>query len=320
MPTEGQGVEEGRLVRLKGALQEVTILIFLLSSAAFAATDVTIPTSGLNLPDPNSLITPTVATAVVKSIGLGMDHHPFQGASPLGLWIGMSFGVELIMVQPPSDLSAALDSIVNIGSAVQPSSGSSSPSSTTTSAPGPGLPILPSMKLHLEKGLGPGIDIGASVLPSVSTLPYFGGSFLIGGDIKIALANPEEGVAWALRGSYNLNDIKLNYSGQDLQIKTGTYSVHVLASKKMTFAEPYLGIAGQYTMGSVKATINIPTQGTIALGAITLSQNGDGFGGYAFGGLDLKIPSSAAGVRITLEGAYSPFGMNYLGTKLGLSF
>ncbi len=266
-----------------------------------------IPTSlagilgGVNIPDVNGLLTPVMADAMVTAIGISMDHRSYEPATSMDT--GLSFGIESTLVQPSSALGTFIGTITN--------------SNTPTT-----VPILPSLKFHFHKGLSRGVDVGISFLPPLSSIPYIGKSFLIGGDLKIILWAPEEGLTWAIRGSYNLNSLTVDEGALSLSMKTATVSPQLLISKKLTFADPYLGVGFQYTYGSAQLTLdpsefnlpaNIPT-----ISPISITQNGIGINTFFFMGICLRIPSLA--FMLTLEGAYSPYGMNYLGTKVGFGF
>jgi len=286
-------------------LKTIYLRIGLWVSIAIGISSVVYASGGI--PDPNSLISSTVANAFVKSVGIAMDHRPYEPATPIGTAIGLSLGLEVTLVQPPSDLGSSLGGLAGA------SSGSSSSSSSSAV-----IPILPSLKLHFHKGIGSNIDIGLSALPPIGSLPLVGGSLLLGGDVKVVVYNPEEGPTWAVRGCYNINSLSYSQAGESITVKTITISPQVLVSRKLDFADPYIGIGVQYTYGSIKVSIPIPAVSGEAIAPVEATQNGVGYGAEIFGGIDLRIPN--VGFRITLEGAYSPFGMNSLGTKLGFAF
>ena len=258
-------------------------------------------------PDIDSLITESAANAFVKLIGMGMDHRAYEPATPLGTSLGLDVGLEATLVQPPSDLGTALS---GLGGAM---GGGSSSSSLT-------IPILPSPKLHLHKGLSNRIDIGLTGLYFPSLIPFVGGSYFVGGDVKIILFQPEEGLTWAFRMSYNVNSLTMSQSSIALSIKTGTYTPQLIVSRKLSFADPYMGMGYQISYGTFAATITLPElpAPSPSLGDIVLSKNGTASGFLLFGGVGLRIPG--VGFKFTIEGAYSPIGMNYLGTKISFAY
>jgi hypothetical protein len=160
------------------------------------------------------------------------------------------------------------------------------------------------------------VDFGFSYLPAVSSIPVIGGSYLVGGDLKICLSHPEEGVTWAIRTSYNVNHLQI----EGVTIHTTTISPQLVVSKQLNFADPYVGTGFQYATGYVNAAFNLPALASPGptLSTIHLQEKGIGFGAVFFGGLSLKVPN--VGFRLTLEGAYSSAQVSYLGTKIGFSF
>jgi len=245
----------------------------------------------------------TTASAFVKTVGLCMDNRSYQPATTQGGNVALDIGIETSLVQPPSDLGTAFGSL----------SGSSSSSSSS-------IPIIPSLKLSLHKGFGERFEIGGSVLPTLSSFQYIGGSLLLGFDAKFVIYQPEEGLTWAIRGSYNYNNLTVNYSGMTIAIKSATITPQLLVSRKLDFADPYIGLGLQYTWGSISATVPVPVpEGLpVAIPPYTLESNGSGYNAFLFIGVAMRIPT--VGFKITLEGAYSPFGMNYIGTKISFSF
>src|SRR5690606_38208760 len=106
------------------------------------------------------------------------------------------------------------------------------------------LPVLPVPRILIHKGLGQSIDIGASAMVYVPLKMA-----LYGGDIKITIYNPDQGITWALRGSYAYS--KIDY------VKTDTFSPQILISRKLNFADPYLGMGYQYTTGTVTLPLDL---------------------------------------------------------------
>jgi len=223
--------------------------------------------------------------------------------------LGLDVGLETTLVQPPASLSSALGSLGSMGGAGSPSSSASSSSPT--------IPIIPSIRLHIHKGISKKIDIGFSALPTMPSWPYVGGTLLMGGDIKVVIWEPEEGATWALRGSYNVNNLNINYTGYAISVQTATITPQLLISKKLSFADPYLGLGYQYTYGSLQLTVPVPSLSPPlpSIAPIVVTQSGSGAGTFFFGGISMKVP--LIGLKFTIEGAYSPLGMNYLGTKIG---
>jgi hypothetical protein len=132
-----------------------------------------------------------------KEIGLAISYVPMEPAAPLGI-LGFDVGVE-----------ASFLSIHNNDPYWANVTNNSAPSTL----------IIP--KIHVNKGLPAGIDIGLiySSIPSSNIS-------LIGGDIKIAILEGSVATpAIALRGSYTklngVSDLNLNTAGVDLSISKG---------------------------------------------------------------------------------------------------
>jgi hypothetical protein len=133
-----------------------------------------------------------------KEVGLAISYVPMEPASPMGI-LGFDVGVEA--------------SFINIHNN-DPYWTQVIPSGTP-----PSTLIIP--KLHVNKGLPAGIDIGLiySSVPSSNIS-------LIGGDIKFAILEGSVATpAIALRGSYTklngVSDLNLNTAGVDLSISKG---------------------------------------------------------------------------------------------------
>src|SRR5947209_5688060 len=83
--------------------------------------------SGLGI-DANSLVSPDVVKAMVKFIGFGTMHRPYEPATPLGVAVGLDLSFELTLFKVPEDLFTALSAV-------------GAPSASP-------LPSLPVFKLH----------------------------------------------------------------------------------------------------------------------------------------------------------------------------
>jgi hypothetical protein len=145
--------------------------------------------------------------------------------------------------------------------------------------------------------LGPRFSGGGSALKYQAYEVY-------GGDLKLVVAQPEEGVSWALR---------LAYSQATLGVaSTKTWTPQVQLSKPLTFAEPYLGLGYQLLSG--KVTVEQEVMGI----PLTASKTGTARQPFAF--LGLQIRPTRPGFLISVEGAYNPAGLPTLGAKVGLTF
>ncbi|MCM0605406.1 MAG: hypothetical protein KA715_04900 [Xanthomonadaceae bacterium] len=259
--------------------------VFSLSQSAYAQFDATAILNALT----NQINTPTAQTAIralITITSLSSDHRAYQPASPLGTSVGIDMGLELTAISIPQNL------ITDISNAV---------GSTSLST----LPAVPVPKLHLHKGLGM-LDVGVSYL---GFLPRPYQVYQIwGGDAKLTIINPDQGLIWALRLNYT-------YSSFDL-IKTSTWTPQVLASIKLDFAEPYAGIGYQIATGTISGTLSQTVLVVTVSAPISASGIASAFQG--FGGVGFKLGPS--GIKLSLEMAYNTTKMNHLGAKLSLCF
>jgi hypothetical protein len=263
----------------------------------------------------SSYISQTTANSFVKTIGFSMDHKPFEPATSLGS--SFDFGIEATLVKPPSDLGSSIaDTLSSYSSGSTTSTPISTSGSTTSTSP---IPFVPSIKVHLRKGFGEKVDIGLSTLYVPASLPLAGGTLLLGGDLKYVFYRPEEGVTAAFRASYSYVNLALQYENYILMAKTVTITPQIIVSRKIGFADPYVGMGYQYTYGTIAGTIPAPPVDLlpgVSIAPISLSIDGSGTGVFFFGGVSLL---SIIRLRLTLEGAFNPGGENYLGTKIGFT-
>jgi len=153
-----------------------------------------------------------------EQLGLALAYRALAPAEPLGL-LGFDVGVEIT--------ASKIDRNESFWKEVMPS---------TPPA------YLPFPKLHAQKGLPFGIDVGLvyTKLPSSNI-------GMIGGEVKWAilkgtLATP----ALAIRGSYT------TLTGVD-QLDLSTYGADVSVSKGIAFVTPYLGVGQVWIKSSTDA-------------------------------------------------------------------
>lgn len=284
----------------------IAAAIILLPYQSWAADAITIPDDLIPQIDLGSLIPEAPAKVILKTIGLMTRHRPYEAATPLGR-SGFDLGIEATLVKPPSDFISSLTSFANAGS----------DSSSSTA-----LPALPSVKLHLHKGINDSLDVGISGL-------YFPGVTFFGGDIKVVVFKPEEGPTWAIRGGYSTTTIDMSRFGKygsiplavqgvdlgtaSVVIASKTFTAEVIASRKIDFADPYIGMGYEFTQGQLQIPVKLRVLDTTqTLTSPTYRSNGGG----AFMGVDFRMFPIPA--RIALEGGYSFIGMHYLGLTAGL--
>ena len=162
-----------------------------------------------------------------EQVGLAVSYLPLAPAEPLGL-LGFDVGVEVTVVKIDRDETFWTDLMT---------AGNSPPS------------YLALPKLHAQKGLPLGIDIGLvyARVPSSNI-------GMIGGELKWAilkgtLATP----ALALRGSYTA------LTGID-HLDVSTYGADVSVSKGIAFLTPYAGVGQVWIKTSSDASTSVPLQ------------------------------------------------------------
>lgn len=171
------------------------------------------------------IVFPTTAGSYVQSefrdlseqVGLAIAYLPLAPAEPLGL-LGFDLGVEVT--------TAKIDADDPFWTKLVPEAPS----------------YLPFPKLHLQKGLPFGIDVGVvyTKVPS-SNIGMFGGE-LKWAILKGTLATP----ALALRGSYTA------LTGVD-HLDVSTYGADVSVSKGVAFLTPYVGVGQVWIKSSSDA-------------------------------------------------------------------
>jgi len=152
-----------------------------------------------------------------EQVGLAIAYLPLAPAEPLGL-LGFDLGVEVT--------AAKIDGNDSFWTKLIPEAPS----------------YLPFPKLHLQKGLPFGIDVGViyTKVPS-SNIGMFGGE-LKWAILKGTLATP----ALAIRGSYTA------LTGVD-RLDVSTYGADVSVSKGVAFLTPYVGVGQVWIKSSSDA-------------------------------------------------------------------
>lgn len=197
------------------------VVAFFSPSSAQADTQIALPTTGFVQTDFHDLS---------KEIGLAISSIPMEPAAPLGI-TGFDVGVE-----------ASFVSIHNNEPYWANVTNNSAPSTL----------IVP--KLHVNKGLPAGIDIGIiySSIPSSNVS-------LIGGDIKFAILEGSVATpAVALRGAYTklngVSDLSLNSAEADLSISKGFGPITPYAGVEEVFIQ---SSATNSSLGLTSESINV---------------------------------------------------------------
>ncbi len=155
-----------------------------------------------------------------EEIGLAISYLPTAPAEPLGL-LGWDLGVEITVI----DIDQGLWAKASIGDP-------------------PGTVLFP--KLHVQKGLPFGIDVGVmyTKVPSSNIE-------VIGGELKWAIVSGNVAVpAIAIRGSYTQ---LLGVDNFDLE----TYGADISISKGFTFITPYAGYGQVWIKSKETQVLNV---------------------------------------------------------------
>lgn len=254
----------------------LSVILFLLESLlcihnAFAAT---LPIDPSKYQDPTVLIGHSIPNALVKTVGLLTDHRPYSPATGLPPNPGIEFGLEITAVRVPGDLSAALE---EVGAKLETP------------------PLIPLPRLMVRKSFGSRAELGLSAIKYKIFRAY-------GGDFKIVIFDPEdgEGVTWAARVNASWANLGLVY--------VQTTTPQVLISRRMDFADPYIGVGYQMMSGEIKLDYM----------GIKLKSEGNAKAFMSFMGV--KFRSDLTKLYLALEGSYNSGGGHTLGTSFGLSF
>jgi hypothetical protein len=242
------------------------------SSTSFAGFD----PSFFDLSQLNNLIPQDIANEAAKTMGILLVHRPYQGAISIFEPSGFEVKIETTMIKIGDGIINALEANGVNNASLQQS------------------PAVPMLKGHIRKALGPSTDIGISGI-------FYQGQYVVGGDFKFNIYDPEEGLSSAIRLGYTLAKVpQLNL--QSLSVITP----ELVFSRRLSFAEPYIGIGGRFISGTVSA--EFPIIGT-------LEKSGSGTTGYAFTGVNFMIGSK--GLRLAFEGNYDLSGFSSIGTMFG---
>jgi len=250
----------------------VLLGILLSSSTSYAGLD----PSFFDLSQLNNLIPQDIANESAKTIGIILAHRPYQGAISIYEPSGFEVKIETTLIKIGDGIINALEANgINNASLQQ-------------------APSIPMLKGHIRKALGPSADLGISGI-------FYQGQYVVGGDFKFNIYDPEEGLSSAIRLGYTYAKVpQLNL--QSLSVITP----ELVFSRRLSFAEPYIGIGGRYITGTV--SVDFPIIGT-------LQKSGSGTTGYAFTGVNFMI--GAKGLRLAFEGTYDLSGFSSIGTMFG---
>ncbi len=235
----------------------------------------------------NNQLPQVIPNAIIKTFGIYTAHRSYQGATSIFKSNSMDIFIEGTMVKIGDDLNKALVAegvpAVNLQN----------------------VPAAPAIKVHLVKALNESADIGLSGI-------LVGSQYILGLDLKIVLDDPEEGITKALRIGYTHSHVPISYV-----TSCTVWSPELVFSRKLYFAEPYIGLGARYITG----TLTIPFK--IVAGPVsvdhTVTQDGSGSTAYAFTGVYFRL-LGAQGLRLGLEGSYDISGYPTMGMVFGLGF
>ena len=125
------------------------------------------------------------------------------------------------------------------------------------------------------------------------------------------ISEPEEGPAFAFRLGYTYINTPAAFVRH-----TSVLAPELVTSKRLMFAEPYLGVGTRL----IRGTLDIPFQ--VAYSPVTLPdvvRDGSAIDAYAFTGIYFRI-LGATGLRMGIEGSFDLSGYHTIGTVFGLGF
>lgn len=252
----------------------------------------------------------TTAEHFANSLGIAMDHRAMEAATGIAAYgAGFDLGLGVSAMKGNDDFSAAMSDL-GAGSAFS-------------------LPVIPAIALNVHKSTGSRVDFGATwiSLPSSSNMPF--ALSMLGFDLKYVIWQPEESPTWALRISYGQSSFGLPLASQsmsipgygtvsgsvDLSVMTYSWTPQLLVSRRLDWAEGYIGVGYHIPTAIVKvdASFSPPMDSQ----NLSVSERGTGGAFEAFTGLSLRMP--LIGIHLTMEGWYSAVGAPGLAVKLGTS-
>ncbi|MGE0615573.1 MAG: hypothetical protein AB7P04_08020 [Bacteriovoracia bacterium] len=251
-----------------------------LGTAASARAAIPLPLGEGDLANQIAAQSGSVSTPVIKTVGVGFMHRPYEPATPLGTSAGIDFSIETTMAKIPQDFKDALATLGN-GDA-------------------DGLPVLPVPKLHFHKGFGR-TDVGVSAIGYQGYLAY-------GADVKVVIYNPEEGLTWALRLSYSYTKLGI--------VTAKTWEPAILISRGFSFANTYAGLGVQLVSGSLHVEHEFDTP----FGPQTYAQDFTATARAVSLFMGVGFWIGPTGLKLTLEGSFSSAQAHTMGMKFGFNF
>jgi hypothetical protein len=240
----------------------------------------------INFNDLGGSIPQTVADEGIKMLGIYTSHRPYSGATPITEYNTFDLNLEASLIKLGPGFFEALRA-----------AGSSAVSEDTAA--------LPLFKLNIRKGISPKADMGISGI-------WYQGQYVVGGDFRFLLYQPEEGLNLGLRLGYTYADLPAVAYVRSLN----TLNPELVLSRPLDFAEPYIGIGARYMWGMFDFPLDdVPP----LLVNRRIQKKGSAYNGYLFTGVYFHI-IGPQGFRMGVEGAYDFSSYHSLGFVFGLGF
>ncbi len=230
----------------------------------------------------SSVIPQNIANSLIMTASFYGIHRPYQGATSIYSYNSIDVYLEATMMKVGSALPNALSTY-----GLNTSQASS-------------IPAIPNAKIHVRKAFGEWVDVGVSAIG-------YRGQTIIGGDVKIVLSDPEEGPSYAFRFGYTHLNLPVLYT------TSSSFAPELVTSRKLYFAEPYLGGGVRFCTGSVSVPLQLP----LSTSPIYLTKSGSGWDEYLFTGIKFRLMGSQ-GLLLGLEGSFSFTGFHTLGLTAGI--
>ena len=267
-------------------------LFFLLGMSAPVTQAGLLDFNYINPNDLGSLVPQSVTNEAIKMFALYACHRPYSGATAITKTNTLDLNIEATLVKLGDGLITALNS-------------NGIKTSNTV------LPGVPFASLNLRKGFNDSFDVGISILT-------YKGQSIFGGDLKFVLYDEEEGPSIAMRLGYTYINLPYAYV-----VHTSVFNPEFVMSRRLSFAEPYLGVGFRYFTGALSvpvAAVNSPIPNTPPLiPSFTISASGSGTDEYAFTGVYFRILGSQ-GLRLGIEGSFDVSGYHTIGGVFGIGF
>lgn len=213
------------------------------------------------------LLEDSVTRPIVRTVGGIASPRAFDSATPL--FAGIELGLQIEYIKLPTDLEAALTH-----------------AGLRTKLPA----SVPLGRIFLRKGFGKRVALGLSGIA-------YQGYRIYGAESKITLYHPDEGVSVALRAGISLTQIGF--------VSATAIAPQLLVSRKLSFADPYLGLGYTLINGGL----------TFAAGGYSFKSQASASGLTAFTGV--KFKSLETSLMFIVEGSYSSLGASAVGIGLG---